>query len=49
MQAIQRHIPSKTVNQCRNFWMNNHVKLELKKLAPEGTLLGFNNANYDNS
>ena len=42
MVAIQKHIPEKTVSQCRNFWMNNHIKLKLKQLAPAGTIPGLN-------
>eukprot|EP00353_Schmidingerella_taraikaensis_P010743 CAMPEP_0185570880 /NCGR_PEP_ID=MMETSP0434-20130131/3020_1 /TAXON_ID=626734 ORGANISM="Favella taraikaensis, Strain Fe Narragansett Bay" /NCGR_SAMPLE_ID=MMETSP0434 /ASSEMBLY_ACC=CAM_ASM_000379 /LENGTH=51 /DNA_ID=CAMNT_0028186097 /DNA_START=2889 /DNA_END=3044 /DNA_ORIENTATION=- len=41
MAEIQKAVPDKTVAQCRNFWMNNHIKLGLKKLAPADKLLGY--------
>ena len=31
---ISQAIPNKSLAQCRNFWMNNHIKLQLKDLAP---------------
>ena len=39
---IQKRLPQKTLPQIRNFWMNNHKALNLKKLAPPGTLIENN-------
>ena len=32
-ESIQSGIPKKSIKQVRNYWMNNHRKLPLKKLA----------------